>query len=173
MKAIAALLSLLAIEVACSFPARSAEYPIAPIKLLVPFPAGGLVDSVVRIVAARLGDELRQPLVIENKGGASGSIATAVAARSAADGYTIVAVTDSRATNPLAIKNLPYDSISDFSPIALVGSTPLILTVGKEVPVNTPPNLSRSQGVEEAVLFPAVPSVRAVPHILPVSYSSQ
>jgi tripartite-type tricarboxylate transporter receptor subunit TctC len=136
-KVFAALVGLFAIGMNCNTAAHAADYPAAPIKLLVPFPAGGLVDTVMRIVAGRLTDELHQPIVIENRGGAGGSIATAAAARSPADGYTIVAVTDSHATNPLAIKNLSYDPISDFSPIALIGSTPLILTVGKDITVNS------------------------------------
>ncbi|MCK1513183.1 tripartite tricarboxylate transporter substrate binding protein [Bradyrhizobium sp. 190] len=136
-KVIAAVVGLFAIGITYNTSAPAAEYPTAPIKLLVPFPAGGLVDTVMRIVVGRLTNELHQPIVIENRAGAAGSIATAVAARSPADGYTIVAVTDSHATNPLAIKNLSYDAVLDFSPIALIGSTPLILTVGKDIPVNS------------------------------------
>src|SRR5882757_7052826 len=94
--------------------ATGAEYLNSPIKVIVPYPAGGLVDIVMRVVCEAMSVELHQPFIIESRPGAGGTIATSAVARADADGYTLLAITDSHATNPLAFKNLPYDSLKDF-----------------------------------------------------------
>jgi tripartite-type tricarboxylate transporter receptor subunit TctC len=104
---------------------------------MVPYPAGGLVDIVLRVVSERLSKELGQQIVIESKVGAGGTIAAGLVARAEPDGYTLLAITDSHATNPLAFKDLPYDSIADFAPIGLIGHSPLILTVHPSVPARS------------------------------------
>src|ERR1700675_3421169 len=90
----------------------AADYPAGPVRVVVPYPAGGLVDIVMRVVGERLSRELGQQFVIESRVGAGGTIATGAVARAEADGYTLLAITDSHATNPLAFKDLPYDSIA-------------------------------------------------------------
>ncbi|QDW40546.1 tripartite tricarboxylate transporter substrate binding protein [Bradyrhizobium sp. KBS0727] len=117
--------------------AMGAEYPNSPIKVTVPYPAGGLVDIVMRVVCEAMSAELHQPFIIESRPGAGGTIATSSVARADADGYTLLAITDSHATNPLAFKNLPYDSLKDFAPIGLIGNAPVILSVHKSVPVKS------------------------------------
>lgn len=112
---------------------HAADYPTAPVKVVVPYPAGGLVDIVMRVVGERLSAELKQQFIIESRPGAGGTIAGASVARANPDGYTLLAITDSHATNPLAFKSLPYDSIADFAPIGLIGNSPLILAVHKSV----------------------------------------
>jgi tripartite-type tricarboxylate transporter receptor subunit TctC len=91
----------------------------------------------MRVVGERLSRELGQQFVVESRVGAGGTIATGLVARADADGYTLLAITDSHATNPLAFKDLPYDSIADFTPIGLIGSSPLVLNVHPSVPAKT------------------------------------
>jgi tripartite-type tricarboxylate transporter receptor subunit TctC len=118
-------------------PTLAADYPAGPVRVVVPYPAGGLVDIVMRVVGERLSRELGQQFVIESRVGAGGTIATGAVARAEADGYTLLAITDSHATNPLAFKDLPYGSIAAFAPIGLIGSSPLILTVHPSVPAKS------------------------------------
>lgn len=117
--------------------AHAGDYPSAPVRIVVPYPAGGLVDIVMRIVGDRLSQDLGQQFLIESRVGAGGTIATGSVARAEPDGYTLLAITDSHATNPLAFKNLPYDSIADFAPIGLIGHSPLILIVHPSVPARS------------------------------------
>ncbi len=108
-------------------------WPTKPVKFVVPFPPGGSVDPLARILGARLADSLGQQFIIENKTGAGGSIGTAFVAKSAPDGYTYVVVFDTHAVNPALIPNLPYDTVNDFAPVMLVGTAPMaiVTNVGK------------------------------------------
>jgi tripartite-type tricarboxylate transporter receptor subunit TctC len=104
------------------------KYPLRPITLIVPFPAGGGVDAVARIVADKLAAALGQPLVIDNRGGAAGVIGMRMAAKAAPDGYTLVlAHTGSTSINPSLYANPGYDPRADFAPIGLIASTPVVL----------------------------------------------
>src|SRR5690606_24182581 len=108
---------LAAAATALAVPALAAEnYPSQPIRLIVPFAPGGSTDIIARLVSQRMGAELGQPMVIENKGGAGGAIGAAEAARAAPDGYTLsVATVSTMAVNPACRpKDLPYDPIKDF-----------------------------------------------------------
>lgn len=98
-----------------------------PIKLIAVFPAGGSVDQVARILAQPLQAQLGQSVIVENKGGASGSIGTAQVAQSPADGYTFAVVFDTHAVNPALIVNLGFDTNKDLEPIALIGTAPMVL----------------------------------------------
>jgi tripartite-type tricarboxylate transporter receptor subunit TctC len=131
---VAALAVLICGEIALAQDAEQAAYPSKPVRVLVPFPAGGAVD----IVARTLGDELMrrwgQSVVIENRPGAGGTIATQAAATSPADGYTLILVATGHALNPHFYAKLPYDSFNDFTPITLVGSSPNMLLVRNDSP---------------------------------------
>ena len=118
---IAMLLSLLA---AAPLAARAQDWPAKPVKFVVPFPPGGSVDPLARLVGAKLGDALKQQFIVENKPGAGGSVGTAYAAKSPADGYTFLFVFDSHAVNPALLSNLPFDTVRDFDPVMLVGTAP-------------------------------------------------
>jgi tripartite-type tricarboxylate transporter receptor subunit TctC len=108
--------------------AATDKYPLRPITLIVPFPAGGGVDAVARIVADKLAAALGQPFVIDNRGGAAGVIGMRMAARAANDGYTLVlAHTGSTSINPSLYANAGYDPRVDFAPIGLISSTPVML----------------------------------------------
>ena len=123
-------------------PANAQTYPERPVRLIVPFPAGGTVDAVARNSAQKLSDALRQPMVVENRAGGAGSIGSETVARAAPDGYTLLMGTAStHGSNPAVQKQLPYDAIRDFAPVALVASTPYILVVHPSVPANSVPEL--------------------------------
>src|SRR6184192_4389354 len=113
---------LLVLAVFISAQATAQDWPTKPVKFVVPFPPGGSVDPLARILGARLADSLGQQFIVENKTGAGGSIGTAFVARSAPDGYTYVVVFDTHAVNPALIPNLPYDTVNDFAPVMLVGT---------------------------------------------------
>ena len=109
-----------------------------PVRLIVPFPAGGGSDVVGRIVAMKLSDVLGQQVVVDNRPGAGGSIGTEAAVRSPADGYTMVlASTSEIAVNPVIYTKLSYDTQKDLAPVALVGTTPMVLIVSPALPVKT------------------------------------
>ncbi len=124
---------LLAVIAAPAFAQQ--PYPSKPVRIISPFAPGGGNDALCRIVSQRLGENLKQPIIIENRAGANGIVGTEVAARSAPDGYTIVLIPSGHAVNATLYKKLPFDSIRDFSPISLVGSSPLVLAVHPSLPV--------------------------------------
>jgi len=109
-------------------------WPTKPVKFVVPFPPGGSVDPLARILGARLADSLGQQFIIENKTGAGGSIGTAFVAKSTPDGYTYVVVFDTHAVNPALIPNLPYDTVNDFAPVMLVGTAPMAIVTNVAKP---------------------------------------
>jgi tripartite-type tricarboxylate transporter receptor subunit TctC len=109
-------------------PSFGQEYPTQPVKIIVPFVAGGGVDVVARIIAPKLGEELGQSVIIENRGGAGGVLGAAAVAQAPPDGYTLLFGTGStHGTNPSIYPRLSYDPVRDFVPIVLVSSSPLLL----------------------------------------------
>ena len=132
-------LALLAVSVGGA-PAQAAEskFPDRPLRYIVPFPPGGSTDIVARIVAAALGENLGVQVVIDNRGGAAGTIGAEVAARATPDGYTIFACNiASLAVSPALYKKLGYDPVAGFAPVGLIGSTPNSLVVHPSVPAAT------------------------------------
>jgi tripartite-type tricarboxylate transporter receptor subunit TctC len=118
-------------------PASAQQYPSKPIRIVSPFAPGGGNDVISRTIAARLGENVKQQVIVENRPGANGIVGTEVAARSAPDGYTIVLIPSGHAVNASLYRKLPYDSIRDFTPITLVGSSPLVLVVHPALPVKS------------------------------------
>jgi tripartite-type tricarboxylate transporter receptor subunit TctC len=121
----AALAACLAASIPAPAPAQ--EWPNRPVKLVVPFPPGGSVDPLARMLGAKLGESLGQQFIVENRTGASGAIGTAYAAKQPADGYTYVITFDTHAIIPY-LQKLPYDTERDFDPVMLVGTAPLAIT---------------------------------------------
>ncbi len=118
--------------------AMAQDYPTKPIRLIVPAPAGGGTDILGRILGDGLTKRWQQAVVVDNRGGASGMIAGGAAAKSAPDGYTLFMVYSGILTvNPVMFKNIPYDAIKDFAPVAVFADVPNILIVHPSVPVNT------------------------------------
>lgn len=113
-------------------------YPTKPIKLIVPFPPGGPTDIVARPLSVLLGDRLKEQIIIENKGGAGGSIGADLVAKSAPDGYTLfMGTVGTNAINGSLYKQLPYDMTKDFTPIALVATAPVVIVVNSNDRIKT------------------------------------
>ena len=116
--------------------AAAQTYPSRPIRMMVPFPAGGGSDTMGRIVGGKLSERLGQQIVVENRVGAAGSIGADVAARAPADGYTILLGSTSELVQyPNVNPKVPYDPLKDFAPISLVGTIPMVLVVHPSLPV--------------------------------------
>lgn len=112
-------------------------YPEKSIRLVVPFPPGGNVDTVARLIAPRFASALGVGVIIENRGGASGIIGSENVARAPADGYTILLVGSNHGINSSTYKKLPYDTQKDFKSIGFIGAVPMVLVVSKKLPVKT------------------------------------
>jgi tripartite-type tricarboxylate transporter receptor subunit TctC len=131
-------LPALMVALAFSPLADAQTYPSKPLRLIVPFPAGGGSDVIGRIVALKLTERFSQQVVVDNRAGAGGSIGTEAAVRSAPDGYTMVlASTSEIAINPSLYSKLSYDTVKDLTPVALVASTPMVVIVHPSMPLNT------------------------------------
>ncbi len=120
------------LAMAVSAGALAQAYPTKPVKIVVPFAPGGTSDIVARLVSAKLTEELGQQFVVENRGGAGGTIATAMVVKSPADGYTVLAGHQGVAFNATLYTKLPYDTLKELAPLAMIGPTPnvLVTTVG-------------------------------------------
>ncbi len=117
-------------------------WPAKPVRLITPYPPGGGTDVVARIIGEKLGELLGQPVVIDNKAGAGGSLGTELAARAAPDGYTLVlGSTATHAVNPSLYSKIGYDPVADFVAVSPVATTPLLLMVNPQVPAATVPEL--------------------------------
>lgn len=110
-------------------------YPAKPVRVVIPFPPGGTLDAVGRMLGQKLADQLGQPFVVENKPGASGVIGGETVARAPADGYTLLFSASTHVTAPLTLKSVPYNVTQDFAPIALVAKAPLSVAINKNLPV--------------------------------------
>jgi tripartite-type tricarboxylate transporter receptor subunit TctC len=124
-----------ALALTCIAASAQDQYPSKPVRIVVPFAAGGPTDIVGRIIGAKLGDLLGQQFFVENKGGAGGNLGGDTVAKSPADGYTLlVATVSTHAINPGLYSKMPYDPVRDFAPIAQVGVTPTMLGVHPSIP---------------------------------------
>lgn len=126
-----------ALSAAVSGPAGAQAYPTRPVRLIVPFVPGGNTDIIARVYAPRMSEFLGQQVVIENRGGAGGTIGTELAARAAPDGYTILMVSAGHTINPAMVKKLPYDSVKDFAPISLIADVPTAFVVHPSLPARS------------------------------------
>jgi len=127
---------LLASLLALSLPAAArAEYPERPIRMIVPFPAGGVTDVVARLTAERLTADLGQQVIVDNKAGAGGVIASEIVAKAAPDGYTILFTTPNHTINAALRAAMPYDTEKDLAPISVVGQVPMLLVSHPSLPV--------------------------------------
>ena len=131
----AKLIALVALSL--SINAWAQQYPTRPIRLIVPAAPGGGTDITARSFVPQLADNLGQAMVIENHGGAGGVVGTSVVAKAAPDGYTILMVYISHATNPTLVRSLPYDTLRDFEPITLISHEPTVLVTSPSHPAKT------------------------------------
>jgi tripartite-type tricarboxylate transporter receptor subunit TctC len=133
---LAAVLALFAAQ------ATAQAYPTRPLKIVVPATPGGAIDLIARTLSDKLTGSLAQPVVVENKPGAANNLGTDFVAKSPPDGYTLLIVASSHATNKHLYKDLPYDPVKDFEPIVYTHVVPLLLAVHPSVPAKTVPELT-------------------------------
>jgi tripartite-type tricarboxylate transporter receptor subunit TctC len=124
--------ALAAILIAATAAAHAQQWPTRPIRVVSPYPAGSASDTVTRVVVDQVAQLIGQPVIIEPKPGAGGSVGFGYVARSDADGYTLVASTSSMATESVLHKSLPYDPVRDFVPVVLIGTSPNLLVASKQ-----------------------------------------
>ncbi len=115
----------------------SQDYPVRAIRMVVPFPAGGGSDLIARVTAQKLSGALGQPVVVDNRAGASGNIAAELVARSVPDGYTLIFANSSVAISPAVYQKLPFNPVKDLMPISMVSSYPFVLVVHPSLPVKS------------------------------------
>lgn len=130
------ILAAVALAVAATG-AAAQGYPAKPVRIIVPNGPGGLVDIGARLVAGKLSESLGQQFIVDNRVGTGGTIGTAAAVRATPDGYTLLAVFDSHATNPHLFKKLEYDTLTDLAPITLVVRGPMVLVAQNKLPAAT------------------------------------
>ncbi|MCA0317997.1 MAG: tripartite tricarboxylate transporter substrate binding protein [Proteobacteria bacterium] len=164
--------------------AARAAWPERPVTMVVPFAAGSGTDTVARIVGERLAARLGQGVVVENRAGANGSVAATYVARANPDGYTLFMTTNtSHSANPSLMKNLTYDPVADFAPVARMGNLPFLLVTDPKLPVNSvaelvayakanPGKLTYASGNSTGIVAGATLAKRAGIDILHVPYRS-
>ena len=125
---------IVAVTAMLAFAAHAQQWPAKPVRIVAVFPPGGSVDQVARIFAAHLTTQTGQQFIVENKGGASGSIGTQAVATAPPDGYTFGVVFDTHAVNPSLIPNIPFDTVKDLAPVMLVGTSPMAIVAHASQP---------------------------------------
>jgi tripartite-type tricarboxylate transporter receptor subunit TctC len=145
--------------------AQTAAYPSKPVHVILPFPPGGSVDTVARLVMPRVAESLGQQFLIENRSGASGNIGTEYAARAAPDGYTLMVNTIPFVANSHMYAKLPFDPLTDFVPISLLASSPSVLVVHPSVPARSVRELLELARAKPGVLNFATAGPGTNPHI--------
>ncbi len=138
VKAFVAAIRIAALLVVTATAAAATPFPDRPIKIVVPFTAGGAVDVVARIIAPKLSDLLGQPVIVEDRGGAGGMVGAAFVAKAPADGYTLlVGTVSTHGTNVSVYANLEYNPVRDFSPIVLLSQSPLMMVARRNLPASS------------------------------------
>jgi tripartite-type tricarboxylate transporter receptor subunit TctC len=137
MKAVAHFVTLCAVLLSAAAHAQAPGYPDRPVKMLVPFAAGGPTDVMARLLAQKLSESLGKQFYVENQPGAGGNLGMGNAARSAPDGYTVLVVSSSFVVNPTLYDKIPYDPYKDFAPVTVAGVSPNVLLVHPSVPAKT------------------------------------
>jgi len=142
-----------------------AEYPDKPIRLLLPFPAGGAVDIVARVMTAAMAEDLGKPILIENKSGAGGIVATDAVAKSSPDGYTLLLTTPNHTINAALQPSLPYDTEKDVVPISVIANVPEVLVSNPQAPFKTFAELVAYAKANPGKLNYASAGVGTLPHL--------
>lgn len=145
--------------------AQQAPFPTRPITLIVPFAPGGATDIVARLLATRIGEDLGQTLVIDNRTGGAGNIGTAAAVRAAPDGYTLVLATTSQLINQFLSKSPPFNLFTDLVPVALVADAPEVIAVSSKIPADTLAEFARAAQADAAGFNYGSPGTGSVPHL--------
>jgi tripartite-type tricarboxylate transporter receptor subunit TctC len=156
---------IVAAALVCAGEALAQTYPSRPVRLIVPFAAGGPTDVIARIVAHKLSETFGQQVYVEDVPGAGGNTGTAMAAKAVPDGYTILVVSTGFIVNPSMYAKVPYDPIKDFSPITLVASSPNVLSVNPEVPAKSVQELIELVRRSPGKYSFAQPGTGSTPHL--------
>jgi tripartite-type tricarboxylate transporter receptor subunit TctC len=146
-------------------PVLAAGYPDKPVRIVVPFAAGGPTDVMARLIAQKLSEKLGQQFYVENLAGAGGNIGTANAARAPGDGYTILIASSSYVVNPSLYKNCPYDAFKDFIPVTLAAITPNALIVNPSIPAKSAKELIELIKANPGKYPFASPGIGTTPHL--------
>jgi tripartite-type tricarboxylate transporter receptor subunit TctC len=168
-----AAMALVAALAAVADPAAAQSYPTRPITLVVPFPPGGSTTILARIIADKLSDALGRPIVVDNRGGAGGSIAARQVARSAPDGYTLlIAFSATLAISPSMFPNVGYDPRTDFAPIGMIGMAPSVLVVHPSLPAHSVADLIKVARDAPGKIQYGSPSTGTVNHLAAELFAS-
>ncbi|HVL45092.1 MAG TPA: tripartite tricarboxylate transporter substrate binding protein, partial [Acidovorax sp.] len=140
-------------------------YPAKPVRMVIPFPPGGTLDTVGRQLAQRLGEQMGQSFIVENKPGGNGVIGGDVVAKAPADGYTLLFNASTFTTAPMTMKSVPYGVVKDFTPVALVAKAPLSVAINKNLPVTDIKSLMAYAKANPGKMTFAVGSIGSAGHL--------
>ena len=167
-------LGLSAAMLALAVPVAAQTYPSKPIKIVVPFPAGGTSDVLARLIGQKMTESWGQPVVVENKPGSSGNLGADAVAKSAPDGYTLVLMDVGNLVISPALFKLPFNVEKDFAPVAMVAYSPHLLAVSTKVPANTPAELVAYAKAQKGKLNYAVAAgMGSASHLAGVMYAQR
>jgi len=152
----------------------TSSYPNKPIKIIVPFPAGGTSDVLARMVGQKWTEAWGQPVVIENRPGSNGNLVADVLAKSAPDGYTLILMDVGNLVISPALYKLPFNVLTDFAPVAMVGYSPHLLVVSSQIPANTTAELvAYAKSKKGALNFAAAAGMGSAPHLAGVVFAKR
>ena len=149
----------------CAWSASAQTYPSRPVRVIIPFPPGGTLDTLGRAVAQKLQDQLGQPFVVDNKPGGNGTIGADAVAKAPADGYTLLFNASTFVTAPMTMKQVPYTIVQDFTPVALVAKAPLSVAINKDLPVTDIASLQAYAKANPGKMTFAVGSIGSAGHL--------
>jgi tripartite-type tricarboxylate transporter receptor subunit TctC len=161
---LARLLAALALAFA-ALGAAAQTYPARPVRMVIPFPPGGTLDTLGRAVAQKLSEQLGQPFVVENRPGGNGVIGAGLVARAPADGYTLLFNASTFVSAPMTMKSVPYSVVKDFQPVALVAKAPLSVAINKNLPITDVKSLVAYAKANPGKMTFAVGSIGSAGHL--------
>jgi tripartite-type tricarboxylate transporter receptor subunit TctC len=161
----AALAGLVLAGAAATALAQAPAWPSRPVRVVIPFPPGGTLDTVGRMLAQKLGEQTGQSFVVDNRPGGNGVIGADVVAKAPADGYTLLFNASTFTTAPMTMKSVPYEVVRDFTPVALVAKAPLSVAINKNLPVTDIKSLIAHARAHPGKLSFAVGSVGSAGHL--------
>ena len=161
------LIKALVLALGCAvLPAAFAQsYPVRPVRVVIPFPPGGTLDTVGRMLAQKLSEQTGQAFIIENKPGGNGIIGADIVAKAPADGYTLLFNASTFTTAPMTMKSTPYGVVKDFSPVALVAKAPLSVAINKNLPITDIKSLIAYAKANPGSMSFAVGSIGSAGHL--------
>jgi len=159
--------ALAALALAATAPgfAQTQPWPSRPVRMVIPFPPGGTLDTVGRLLAQKLGDQTGQPFIVENRPGGNGVIGADVVSKAPADGYTLLFNASTFTTAPMTMKSVPYEVVRDFTPVALVAKAPLSVAINKNLPITDVKSLIAYAKANPGKMTFAVGSIGSAGHL--------